>query len=199
MLVDLGDSLDPPTAPGTLQFAVPAFAAYPQTQRLGLFVDLAAIDPIPWPSQNLCHSLSLILLSVLKNLLPGNPRQSKGHSDSCSEPKIDVCAKIISTTLLCTARFCSETAWVICPRTPRPKWMDDEGEPRSVHPSTHHIVKPATMMSWPLTHMKIRLRRGTKPRWRYPWYTDAAERCRLLEPAWRSRSLVLRPQQHPRS
>src|SRR5215471_1850868 len=53
-LVDLGHFLDPPTTAGTLQFAVPALAAYPQTQSLSFFVDLAAIDPIPGPSQNPC-------------------------------------------------------------------------------------------------------------------------------------------------
>src|SRR5437879_10757290 len=46
--------MDPSTTAGTLQFAVPALAAYPQTHSLSFFVDLAAIDPIPRPSQNLC-------------------------------------------------------------------------------------------------------------------------------------------------
>src|SRR5437879_426026 len=46
--------MDPSTTAGTLQFAVPALAAYPQTHSLSFFVDLAAIDPIPRPAQNLC-------------------------------------------------------------------------------------------------------------------------------------------------
>ena len=47
-------SLTTPTTPRTLQFAVPPLAAHPQTQSLGCFVDLAAVDPVSRPSQNLC-------------------------------------------------------------------------------------------------------------------------------------------------
>jgi len=72
-LVDLGNFLAPSTTAGTLEFAVPALAPHPQTQSLSFFVDLAAIDPVPRPSQNLVRSLSLILLSVLKNPFLENP------------------------------------------------------------------------------------------------------------------------------
>src|SRR5262249_47994653 len=51
--VDLSNLLDPPPTPRALQLAVPTLATYPQAQRLGGFVDLAAIDPVPRPSQNL--------------------------------------------------------------------------------------------------------------------------------------------------
>ena len=44
MLAQRGNFADPPATPGTLQFAVPALASYPQTQGLVLLVDLAAID-----------------------------------------------------------------------------------------------------------------------------------------------------------
>src|SRR5215472_9808239 len=52
-LVDLGHLRDLPTTAGALQFAVPALATHPQAQGLGFLVDLAAIDSIPRPAQNL--------------------------------------------------------------------------------------------------------------------------------------------------
>src|SRR5712691_9938420 len=54
-LVNLCNFADSLTTAGTLQSAVPALTAYPQTQRLSFFVDLAAIDPVPRPSQTLCR------------------------------------------------------------------------------------------------------------------------------------------------
>jgi hypothetical protein len=40
-LVNLGNFPDPSTTAGTLQFAVPALVAYPQTHSLSFFVDLS--------------------------------------------------------------------------------------------------------------------------------------------------------------
>src|SRR5262249_16103090 len=51
--VDLSNLLDPPPTPRALQLAVPTLATYPQAQCLCGFVDPAAIDPVPRPSQNL--------------------------------------------------------------------------------------------------------------------------------------------------
>src|ERR1019366_7156257 len=41
------------SASRTHQLAVSTFAPYPQTQRLGFFLDLVAIDPVPRPPQYL--------------------------------------------------------------------------------------------------------------------------------------------------
>src|ERR1039458_4013169 len=77
----------PLPATGAHQLAVPALPPHPQTQSLGCLVDLASIDPITWPPQN------------LRPLAVGHPakriatpatlesRKSTSFSDSRSEPK----------------------------------------------------------------------------------------------------------------
>src|SRR5580658_3018464 len=91
-LVNFCHLADSPTTARTLQFAVPAFTTHPQSQPLGFFLDLAAIHPVPRPSQNLCPFVLAHLHSVRKSPAFAKPRQSITCSDSCTEPKIDACA-----------------------------------------------------------------------------------------------------------
>src|SRR4029077_12147572 len=77
-------------APGTLQFAVPALAPYPQLQDLVLLVDLVPVHAVTGPLQD---SRKFVVagqpLNLTQNPIPQNAHQFSSSANSRAEPKLE--------------------------------------------------------------------------------------------------------------